>query len=427
MKIMKPIHILTLSAVALFCLASCELKNELTGSLVDKDDTGALELNLSVKQPVSQTRADATGIDTNTFPVTIQGTSDGVTDVIYEYDALSEMPASITVPVGEYTVSSHTPGELQQQMTAPYYAGSTNVTVQKDIASVVNVVCRMANSRIQLNYGADFLEAFSSWTITINDGNEMALSYTQENLNPEAVFWHFGDNVTAITVNIRAVTTDGNTVTAEQTFRKADATENYEEVGENFTGGDALVIAMGTTESSTGDVTDITINTFITFEDESEAVEIPTVDDTPVPPTTSITISEPEGNSYLTDGVDLELGTQNYPEKDVVINMAIDNGIENLYVYVTTDNPTFETATGLMGLTTEPGMDLTSEEAIENNLNGLFTLPQKEDKTYSFTLNTGLLNLLMNTPGYAGTHNFRLTVVDKSGGEATGTLVVRVK
>ena len=213
---MKPLHTFLLGTVAVLSLASCELKNELSGSLVNKEDTGAIELGVSVKQPVSQTRADASEIDTNTYPVVIQGTSDGVTDVIYEYNTLSEMPASITVPVGQYTISSHTPGTLEKQMATPYYAGSTDLTVSKDIASKADIVCRMANSRIQMNYGEDFKENFSEWTITIDDGGEMALAYTQEDLNPAPIYWYFGDNVTTITVNIRAVTTEGNTVSEKR-------------------------------------------------------------------------------------------------------------------------------------------------------------------------------------------------------------------
>lgn len=411
-------------------LASCEMKNELTGSLTNKADTGTLELGVSVKQPVSQTRADASDIDTNTFPITVKGTSAEVDTIVRNYNTLAEMPASITVPVGTYNVSSHTPGTLEKQMTAPYYSGDTEVTVTKDITSSVNVVCRMANSRIQLNYGEDFKKAFSEWTITIDDGSEMALSYTQEDLNPEAVYWYFGDNVTAIKVKITAKTTAGNTVTQSQTFRKADASENYEEVGDNFTGGDALQINMGTVESATGTVTGITINTHITFEDESESVEIPTIgdDDKDEPeeptPSESVSISEPEGNSYLIDGVDLALGTTDYPEKKVVVNMKAKDGIQNVLVKVKTTNGTFEFAAGLMGLTSENGLDLASDKA--KDLSDLFTLPEVGDTQYSFTLNEKLLGLLMNTPGYEGIHDFTLTVIDQKGNQKSAVLTIRV-
>ncbi len=428
---MKSLHnILILGTAAMLSLASCELKNELTGSLSDKEDTGSIELGVSVKQPVSQTRADVSGIDTNTYPVVIQGTSDEVTDIKYEYETLSEMPASITVPVGQYTLSSHTPGTLEKQMTAPYYAGSTNITVSKDIASKADVVCRMANSRIQMNYGEDFKEAFSQWTITVNDGSEMALSFTQENLTPAPVYWHFEDNVTAITVNIRATTTAGNTISQKQTFHKSDAETNYEEVGDAFTGGDALEINMGTVTSSTGDLEGITINTNITFEDSSESVEIPThdpdPDPTPEPPVTgeTISITEPEGNSYLTNGVDLAYGTTDYPESPVVINMSVQNGIQNMFVKVNTTNSTFEMAAGLMGLTSGNGLDLASDDAAD--LGSLFALPQINDTIYSFTLNDALLSLLMNGPGYVGEHKFTLTVIDKNNQQKSAILTIRV-
>lgn len=428
---MKSLHnILILGTAAMLSLASCELKNELTGSLADKEDTGAIELGVSVKQPVSQTRADVSGIDTNTYPVVIQGTSDEVTDIKHEYETLSEMPASITVPVGQYTLSSHTPGTLEKQMTSPYYAGSTNITVSKDIASKADIVCRMANSRIQMNYGEDFKEAFSQWTITINDGSEMALSYTQENLTPTPIYWHFENNATTITVNIRATTTTGNTVSESRNFRKKDATENYEEVGEAFTGGDALEINMGTVTSSTGDLEGITINTNITFEDSSEAVEIPThdpdPDPTPEPPVTgeTISITEPEGNSYLTNGVDLAYGTTDYPESPVVINMSVQNGIQNMFVKVNTTNSTFEMAAGLMGLTSGNGLDLASDDAAD--LGSLFALPQINDTSYSFTLNDALLSLLMNGPGYVGEHKFTLTVIDKNNQQKSAILTIRV-
>ena len=427
---MKLTNIIALSTAAILCLASCEMKNELTGSLVSKEDTGAVELEVSVKQPVSQTRAEE--VATNNFPVTIQGTSTGVTDVLKEYATADEVPSSITVPVGEYTISSHSPGTLEKQMNAPYYAGSTNITVTKDVASQVDVVCRMANSRIQMLYGEDFKEAFSEWTITIDDGSEMALSYTQANLTPDAIYWHFGDNVTAITVNIKAKTVEGNTVTESRTFRKSDAAENYEEVGDAFTGGDALEITMGTVESSTGDLTGITITTNITFENESESVEIPTTDpeepeepggEDPEEPGEgeSIRITEPEGNSFLTDGVDVNNGI--FPDKEIVINMAIDNGIQNLYVKVETSNGTFEGMVAGMGLTAENGLDLASQEAIDQALGNLFPLPEVGQTNYSFTLSETLLGLLKS---FDGTHKFMLTVIDQNDQQASATLTVCV-
>lgn len=423
---MKLINIIALSTVAILGLASCEMKNELTGSLVSKEDTGALELGVSVKQPVSQTRA--TEVATNNFPVTIQGTSAEVTDVVKEYATVDEVPSSITVPVGQYTVTSHTPGTLEKKMENPYYSGSTNITVSKGITSEVDVVCRMANSRIQMKYGNDFKEAFSSWTITIDDGTETALAYTESDLNPAPIYWHFGDNITAITVNIKAVTTKGNTVTERRVFQKKDAAEQYEEVGDAFTGGDALEINMGTVESSTGELTGITITANITFENESESVEIPTTnpdeggDSGTEPPTgDGINITEPAGNSFLTDGVDINNGA--FPDKEIKILMSVPDGIQNLYVKVETTNSVFEGMVAGMGLTAENGLDLTSQEAIDQALGNLFPLPEAGQTNYSFTLSETLLYLLKD---FDGEHQFMLTVIDKNNQQASATLTVRV-
>lgn len=434
---MKLTNIIALSTAAILCLASCEMKNELTGSLVSKEDTGAVELEVSVKQPISQTRAEE--VATNNFPVTIQGTSTGVTDVLKEYATADEVPSSITVPVGEYTISSHSPGTLEKQMSAPYYTGSTDITVTKDVASQVDIVCRMANSRIQMLYGEDFKEAFSEWTITIDDGSEMALSYTQANLTPDAIYWHFDDDVTAITVNIKAKTVEGNTVTESRTFRKSDAAENYEEVGDAFTGGDALEIKMGTVESSTGDLTGITITTNITFENESESVEIPTTDpdepgegggDPVEPGEASIicmgkinTDAESEVNIFET-GVEYSMEAQNWPETNVLITTPA--GLKSLKITIIGGNE------GFQGICDEIGFkdfELIGEggKALSDLLNEFgITLPMPEANSTSYTFPVGQFYSMMNIYGVTANadedvpygndyHEFLITVEDNVG------------
>lgn len=432
---MKFSHMLTLSTAAMLFLASCEMKNELTGSLTDKADTGFLELGVSVKQPVSHTRADVSGIDTNTFPIEIKGTSDGVDTIVRSYNTLAEMPASISVPVGTYSISSHTPGTLEKKMTNPYYAGDTKVTVSKDITSTVDVVCRMANSRIQMNYGDDFKQAFSEWTITIDDGSEMALSYTQDNLNPEPMYWHFGDDVDVITVNITAKTTVGNSVSQRQTFRKADASENYDDVSDNFTGGDALQIEMGTVESATGTVTGVTINAHITFEDESESVEIPTAgedneggsSEQPTPnPGEGVTLDLPDDVTYS-----ISAGTA--PSKaDAYI--ASEAGLDKIVVTITAGNDAFQAI--LVDLTMDRQSFLAENGGVDLIDNADFgnlvatvgsTAPTDGTKEYTFPIGAFFTFLDMTGATDAGKqHEFHITVTDKNGEEAQGVFKVTI-
>lgn len=430
---MKLTNIIALSTAAILCLASCEMKNELTGSLVSKEDTGAVELEVSVKQPVSQTRAEE--VATNNFPVTIQGTSTGVTDVLKEYATADEVPSSITVPVGEYTISSHSPGTLEKQMSAPYYTGSTDITVTKDVASQVDVVCRMANSRIQMIYGEDFKEAFSEWTITIDDGSEMALSYTQANLTPDAIYWHFGDNVTAITVNIKAKTVEGNTVTESRPFRKSDAAENYEEVGDAFTGGDALEITMGTVESSTGDLTGITITTNITFENESESVEIPTTDpdepgegggDPVEPGEGAVTLNLPEDVTYSIKAGNAPASADAY--------IASEAGLDKIIVTITAGNEDFQAILvdlamdGQSFLAENGGVDLIDNSDFGNLVATVGSqAPTDGTKEYTFPIGAFFTFLDMTGATDPGkSHEFHITVTDKNGETATGVFKVTI-
>lgn len=434
---MKPLHTFLLGTAAILSLASCELKNELSGSLVNKEDTGAIELGVSVKQPVSQTRADASKIDTNTYPVVIQGTSDGVTDVIYEYNTLSEMPASITVPVGQYTISSHTPGTLEKQMATPYYAGSTDLTVSKDIASKADIVCRMANSRIQLNYGEDFKEAFSEWTITIDDGGEMAMAFTQDELEAAPVYWAFSENATAITVNIRAKTTTGNTVTDRRVFKKSDASENYEEVGDVFTGGDALEINMGTVTSSTGELEGIDISTNITFEDSNESVEIPTIDpEEPTDPSEpgeggegtegAVTLNLPADVTYSISAGDAPASADAY--------IASEAGLDKIIVTITAGNDAFQAI--LVDLTMDDqsflaengGVDLIDNADFGNLVSTVGSqAPTDGTKEYTFPIGAFFTFLDMTGATDPGkSHEFHITVTDKNGETANGVFKVTI-
>lgn len=434
---MKPLHTFLLGTAAILSLASCELKNELSGSLVNKEDTGAIELGVSVKQPVSQTRADASEIDTNTYPVVIQGTSDGVTDVIYEYNTLSEMPASITVPVGQYTISSHTPGTLEKQMATPYYAGSTDLTVSKDIASKADIVCRMANSRIQLNYGEDFKEAFSEWTITIDDGGEMAMAFTQDELEAAPVYWAFSENATAITVNIRAKTTTGNTVTDRRVFKKSDASENYEEVGDVFTGGDALEINMGTVTSSTGELEGIDINTNITFEDSNESVEIPTIDpEEPTDPSEpgeggegtegAVTLNLPADVTYSISAGDAPASADAY--------IASEAGLDKIIVTITAGNDAFQATLvdlkmdGQSFLAENGGVDLIDNADFGNLVATVESqAPTDGTKEYTFPIGAFFSFLDMTDATDAGkSHEFHITVTDKNGETANGVFKVTI-
>ncbi len=418
---MKLFNIFSLGVLMACAFSSCEMKKELTSDLEESFEMGALELDVTVKQPVSNSRAES-NVPTNDFPVVIQGTSEGIEDVKKEYNTVDGVPETIQVPVGNYNVSSHTPGELQKKMDAPYYAGNTDITVTKDIETVANVVCKMANSRIQVNYGDEFKTSFKSWTITVDDGSETALDFTNEDENPAPVYWLFGENVKSITVNITAITNDGNTVRDRRVFTKSDASENYEDVGDSFTGGDAIEINMGITESATGNVTGITIEANITFENHEDTVDIP------IGPTPGgkVTLNLPADVTYSISAGDAPASADAY--------IASEAGLDKIVVTIVAGNDAFQailvdlTMDGQSFLSEKGGVDLIDNADFGNLVSTVGSqAPTDGCKEYTFPIGTFFTFLDMTGATDPGkSHEFHITVTDKNGEEATGVFKVTI-
>lgn len=434
---MKLFNIISISALMACTFSSCELKKELISDFDESYEMGALELDVTVKQPVSNSRAEST-VATNDFPVVIQGTSTGIEDVTKEFATLDEVPESIEVPVGKYNVSSHTPGELKKKMDAPYYKGDTDISVSKDIQAVANVICKMANSRIQINYGEDFKSSFQSWTITVDDGSNSALTFTDKDENPAPVYWLFDEGVKSITVNITAITNDENKIKDRRVFTKSDASEEYEDVGDAFTGGDAIEIDMGAIETSTGNVTGITIEANITFENHEENVEIPTVDESvPEEPDTDtepdqtptegeVTLNLPTDVTYSIKAGDAPKSADAYIaseaglDKIIVTIVAGNGGFQKILVDLTMDGQSFLAENG--------GVDLI-DNADFGNLVGTVGSKAPTDGCKEYTFPIGAFFTFLNMPGATDrgkSHEFHITVTDKDGNEASGVFKVTI-
>lgn len=433
---MKLFNITTIGILAIVCLASCEMKNELSGNTTPKTEMGILELGVSVKQPVSQTRA---GVVTNSFPVIITGASAEVSDIKKEYTTVEEMPSSVSLPVGKYTVTSHTPGKLEKKMGAPYYGGSTTMSITKGITTSTSVVCKMQNSRIQIKYGDDFQSSFKSWTITVDDGSTTALSFDDTEVAPSAIYWNFDDSsVTAITVNIRAVTNEGNTVSESRTFKKSDASDKYEDENEFFNGGDALDINMGTVSSSTGSVSGITIKTFITFEDKSESVEIPVGgeeegggeegggDNPGENPGDGPALKLPKDVTYS-----LNNSSSKPASADALISAT--DGLQSIVVTIVGGNNEFDAILEEIKMDgqsfKEGGVNIVENNDFNTLLSsvGLPNGPLKGDTEYTFPIGVffTFLDMTGATDGEKA-HQFNITVTDKNGKTINGTFNITI-
>lgn len=430
---MKLFNIFSLGVLMACTFSSCEMKKELTSDFEESYDMGALELDVTVKQPVSNSRVDA-NVSTDNFPVIIQGASEGIEDVIKEYSSVLEVPESVKLPIGNYSVTSHSAGDLQQKMDSPYYLGSTDITISKDIQTVANVVCKMANSRIQINYGDDFKASFSSWTITLDVGPSSVLSYTEQDVNMGPIYWLFDENVTSITVNITAITTSGNTVRDRRVFTKSDVAENYEDVSEAFVGGDAIEINMGTVESLTGEVVGITVNTNITFENHEETVEIPAYEENTdtggeeenPTPDGAVTLNLPEDVTYsITAGnapssADAYIASEAGLKKIVVTIVAGNDAFQAILLDLQMDGQSFLAENGGVNIVDNADFgELVSTVGSQ--------APAKGCKEYTFPIGAFFTFLNMTGATDEGkSHEFHMTVTDMEGNEATGIFKVTI-
>lgn len=429
-----------LGALLIGALASCEMKDELTGTTTSSQEMGALELDLSVLEPGSRAINLA-----DQFPVHITCPDDlDNPEKNKEFSSYSSMENPVQLPVGDYIVSANTAGEIFPIMTAPYYKGSEPLIISAGSTEQVEVVCKMANTKIKLDLPEDF-ETFQSWMITFDAGESKTLTFgTSGDMDGDgssALYWYLGEEgAQTISMNITATTAEGVEVSQSETFSKSDVEESYEDDENNFVGGDALNIKIDVTDEpidpnpdepeETKPEISFGVTVDATFNNTNESVTIPVTpgvsggETTPEPPTgddeeedAPITISD-NGTGYLTNGVAVTGGE--FPT-DVAVVMNAKNGIQSVYVKITTTNSTFEGMVRDMGLVDGDGMDLASEAAA--GLAYLFPLPQSGATEYTFSMSGTLFGLLGN---FAGEHDFMLTVIDAEGNQESATLTINL-
>ena len=431
---MKALNQIGMALCLLVGLASCEMREEILGKK-ESQGSGLLSLSVEAIAPKVQTKS---AVVTDNFTVSIVGVSDEVKDYTKDFDRVSDLPASIELPVGTYNVVSHTPGDLKKRMDHPYYLGDKDLLIEKNKDTQANVQCKMRNSRIQLNYSVEFLAAFQSWTITLDDGSGIAYKVEHDNTigtTPKVGYYAFEENgAEYVTLNIRATTVTGNTITFSQPYYKADAETGYEEEDDpNFKGGDALIITLdpkapdAPTSGTIG--IDVTVNVLFANSDTEVKIEVNDKNQTPDPkPDPDPTPGEQEPSMVLPAG-----GTYSATEIPVDLNAILKTpaGLESAIVRIETDNANFEKTLQDVAFD-KPGALLTGADLVGNNamqtlFNGLGgdnpkQTPQKGETEYEFPISAFSTFLGM----FVGTHTFHIELTDVNGKGATGSLTLTI-
>ena len=423
---MKLYNTFLAGVMGLAAFTSCS-NEELDAKFTD-GSYGTMDLSVDVVKPETRTETEV-----QDFPVVILDESG---KQVESYNTVAEVPSSIKLGVGNYVVQSHTPGAIKKKMTEAYYSGETDVEIMKDITSKVDVVCKMQNSIVTVGYDTEFASVFSTWEITVSDGSETVLSFT--NNSTSSVYWYFGeDGVKELTVNFRGTTAEGTTIAARYVLTKDQADESYDDDRENFCGGDAVKLNFKPTESTEGSVTKVTINADVTFVETNENVNVdvvdvsnltPEVDPDPDTPDSgddeAITLNLPADIAFPVFGagdVDASLG-------DTYI--AATSGLKSIKVSI--ESTSAEMVSSLGDLNTQYGVDFIngaeivgnqSVVSLFNDLNQPLSVPAEGDTEYTFPIGNffGLLQVLQ------GEHTFNLVVTDMNGDTKEGKLKITIQ
>lgn len=392
-------------------------------------DKGEVELNVSMLEPNATGRATYAVTD---FPVII---TDEAGKTVEQYNRVSDVPSSITLSVGKYTVESHTPGTLAKSMPYPYYHGVESVDVLKGTTTQAEVTCKMQNSKINVSYSSDFVSVFSAWTITIDDGSETAITFSNTSTSNE-IYWLFAEGTELITINFRGETKDGNVVTSRNTLSKSQASEAYDDGIAHFTGGDAIALNFVPVESTEGKISGISINVNILFTETNEDITLEigdkedfkdeggSSDTPPAPDNKKITLQLPQPISFPF------LGAESVDKSKGDTYIAAETGLKSIKVKI--ESTSNDMMNSLGDLKDQYGVDfIAGAEIVDNqsmvqlftSLNQPLSVPSEGDKEYTFPIGNffGFLQVL------AGEHTFLLTVIDMNGEKKSGTVKITIQ
>jgi hypothetical protein len=243
----------------------------------------------------------------------------------------------------------------------------------------------------------------------------------------------FEENNDVLNVNFKGKTQNGNSINASNKLTKKAADEQYDSDDTNFSGGDLIVIYFNPVEGTDGDITGITLNADIAFDDnETEGdFEIGVEDNT-----------EEEGGEDTPGegGGDSDAITLKLPA-DMIVSattdpslgdtyIASENGLKSIVVKVSTTSD--EMVSSLQDLYDNYGVNfLGGTEVVGNKkmvelfseLGQPLAVPAEGDTEYTFPIGN-FFTLLAFLPGE---HTFTLTITDMEGNTKDGILKLTVE
>ena len=201
-------------------MASCQNEDELSNSNV-----GYLRLNLGVNTSVT-TRADEAPYNPEQIGIQIVS-ADG--EVVKETSNWTEWEGQqIALATGTYTLKASSAGfdGATSGFDKPYYAGSAEITIEKDKEVNQTITCTLANVKVTVNFDQSFIDAFTAANVEIDDNADNTgidpLTFIMGQENPSGYF-----PVTDLKATVSVTTKDNENFTQSDITKGVQARDHY--------------------------------------------------------------------------------------------------------------------------------------------------------------------------------------------------------
>lgn len=432
-------------------LTSCEMKDELLNKTEASSEVGYLNLGLAVDaSSQSVTKADEATSTTPTVSATgfmVEIKKSGEED-IYKSFTYNGEEEPVELPVGNYTVYAHTPGNAEDCTTAPYYGKEEPFSVEANEEAGVNVICTMMNMKFQLTYDNELKSTFKSWEISVTDGTHnqdferLETTADEDVKQPDPFYWMIADNVSTIKVEFFGVLKDNNTE-----IRESRSIIKPSSSGSQYWGAaDALTVTIKPGEKDPTDpsgVTGIEISANLEWntDGKTDNIEVPVEDST--------TPGEPGGEEGDEDGEESDGPTISFPkstyslptdiEANADVTIRADAGLKSVKVKIEGGNDSFKNILNNMAnpAEMENKIDFINGEELVNNTKiesviGLIApglkAPSLNATEYVFPVGSffSILSQMQTTTEPNG-HVFNITIIDNNDKTISESLNVTVE
>ncbi len=141
-------------------------------------------------------------------------------DTIKSYsDYIDEVKGKkIVLPVGTYMISVKSNQSEEAGWEKPFYSGSKEITIQSGEITSVQIVCKITNTKVTVEYADNLADYFSRYETTVSNTSG-SLLYTRD--ETRAGFF----KAEKLTAELTLVNTDGNEFTLQRVF--PDIKERY--------------------------------------------------------------------------------------------------------------------------------------------------------------------------------------------------------